>query len=287
MPPALDESIRERHMLWAVTQGYPRIKYRPMTNQTMQIIGYGPSLEDTWRKIDQEKPLITTSGALRFLIGKGLTPVYGKWFHAHVDPRLDNLQSIQSPQKDVVYLMGSCAHPEMFKALDGYHVALWHGTSGRHTRQWILENDPEQVLVTAGSTVGISAIHLGGVFGFQHFEIHGMDGSFKGDARHAGPHGGFIHGQRPSTLNPAYMTSRLMDNANVEIISMIRNFPVFCVFHGDGVMQDWVRKNKPLNAACDMTPEADSVRNMKYVEITHKEAQVLRKQGMPIVQQVA
>lgn len=284
MPPALNEEIRERHMAWAVKQGFPRVKYREMTNQTMQIIGYGPSLADTWREINPDKPLITMSGALKVLLDNGLTPREGKWFHAHVDPRADNMGVVPQRQ-DVIYLMGSCAHPKMFKHLEGCPIALWHGMSGPHTKDWIAENDPGQVLVAAGSTIGLSAIHLAGVFGFRHFEIHGMDGSFRGDARHAGPHGGFVQGQRPSKLNEAYMTSRLMDNANFEIVAMLKNFPLFCVFHGDGVMQDWIGKAGLHNAARHGTPQADVVRRSMYEEISLDEAERLNRAGMPILNQ--
>ena len=282
MPPAMNEDQRENHMAWAVKQGYPRIKYRPMTEQTMQIIAYGPSLADTWQDINPDKPLITMSGSLKFLLEKGLKPRYGHWFHAHVDPRIDNLDVVVRHEK-VIYLMGSCSHPKMFKMLEGMKVVLWHGLSGGHTKQWVAENDPGQVLVAAGSTIGLSSIHVGGVFGYRHFEIHGMDGSFKSDTRHAGPHGGIKHGQIPSVLNPDYMTSRLMDNANVEIQAMLRNFPLFCVFHGDGVVQDWVGKANMHNAARAGTPHADEVRTSKYEEVSIEEMRSLYRAGVPLI----
>jgi len=209
MAPAVDESIREQHMAWAVAQGYPRIKYRPMTDQTMQIIGYGPSLADTWPDINPAKPLITMSGSLRYLLERGLTPKWGRWFHVEVDPRPHKVAALER-HPDVIYLIGSCAHPKLFKFLEGMKVVLFHARSGPHTKAWVREHDPEQVLVAAGSTVGLTAIHVGGVFGYRHFEIHGMDGSFRGDARHCGPHGGIVHGQRASLLNHEYMTSRMM-----------------------------------------------------------------------------
>ena len=283
MPMAIDESHRERHMAWSVKQGYPRIKYRPMTDQTMQIVGYGPSLEDTWREINPEKPLITMSGSLRFLLAKGLKPRWGKWFHVEVDPREHKIGMLER-HEDVVYLIGSCAHPKLFKYLEGMHVSLFHARSGPHTKTWIFENDPGQVLVAAGSTVGLTAIHVGGVFGYRHFEIHGMDGSFRGDARHAGQHGGIVHGQRPSLLNPDYMTSRLMENTNYEIRVMLQNFPMFCVFHGDGVVQDWVGKANLHNAARAGTPHADVVRKSSYEEVTVEQARELHLTcGLPVL----
>lgn len=286
MMPALSEEVRERHMAWSVSQGYPRIKYRTMTNHTMQVIGYGPSLHDTWKDINPEKPLITVSGALKFLLEKGLEPRWGKWFHIEVDPRPHKIEVLARHEK-VIYVIGSCAHPKLFKYLEGMHVVLFHAMSGPHTKTWVAENDPNQVMVAAGSTVGLTAIHVGGVFGYRHFEIHGMDGSFRGDSRHAGFHAGMVQGQRPSQINPDYMTSRMMDNANFEVKAMLKNFPIFCVFHGDGVIQDWVGKANLHNAARAGTEKADVVRNSIFKEVSIEEARELYKAGVPLIQEAA
>jgi len=269
-------------MQWSSSQGYPRIKYRPMTNQTMQIVAYGPSLEDSWRDINPDKPLITMSGALKFLMDKGLEPRWGKWFHADVDPRAHKADLIPL-DKRVIYLMGSVSHPKTFKKLEGYPVVLWHAVSGPHTKTWVSENDPGQILIAGGSTIGLAAIHLAGVFGYRHFEIHGMDGSFRKDSRHAGFHGGMIQGKRESVINPGYETSRMMDNANAETIAMLKNFPVFCVFHGDGLIQDWVGKNDLHNAARSGTLKAEAVRKGEYIELSAEEADRLYENGMPLV----
>ena len=282
MTPAMDEPTRERHMAWSVSQGYPRIKYRAMTNQVMQIIAYGPSLEDTWRDINPEKPLLTMSGALRFLLERGLKPKWGRWFHVEVDPRPHKIKMLER-HEEVIYLIGSCAHPELFKYLEGTHVVLFHARSGPHTKTWIERNDPGQVLVCAGSTVGLTAIHVGGVFGYRHFEIHGMDGSFRGDARHCGPHTGIIHGQRPSQLNPVYMTSRMMENTNFEIKVMLHNFPLFAIFHGDGVVQDWVGKANLPNAARAGSEHARQVRASMFEEVSVDTARELYEAGVPLM----
>lgn len=283
MPPALSEEKREEFMAWAIKQGAPRLRAFPIGDETLTIVGYGPSLEDSWQKI--KPPVLTTSGALNFLLGKGMVPKFGDWFHCDVDPRPHKLDFIRPPHRDVVYLMGSVCNPKSWKLLREAKVRhyLWHAVSGDHTLQWVHENDPGTVLVGAGSTIGLSAIHLGGVIGFRKFELHGYDGSFKDGRRHAGPHGGVVHGEMPSTLNPAYMTSRLMDNSNVEMTNHLKNFPIFCVFHGDGLMQDWVRKANLHNAAVDGTPQAEVVRRLLYRPIDHGTANELAARGVPVL----
>jgi hypothetical protein len=283
MPIAISEDKRERIMRWVVDQKYPMIKSRKMTHDSLQIVAYGPSLKDTWKEIDFDEPLITMSGALKFLLDNGVKPRLGKWFHAHVDPRPDNLDCV-IPHPDVVYLLGSCSNPLIFKKLEGQKIAVWHAVSGPHTYQWVKDNHPGNILVAAGSTIGLASIHLGGVFGYYHFEVFGMDGSFKGKDRHSGHHGGIEHGQRPSALNPEYMTSRLMENANYETIAMLNNFPVICVFHGDGIIQDWVGKNKPHNAARHGTPEAQIMRKARFFQIDKNKALEMNMQGVPVLE---
>lgn len=281
MPPAIGEPIRERYMAWAVKQGYPRIKFRSMTDYRLQLACYGPSLADSWQDINPERPLITVSGALKFLLDKGLKPRYGRWFHIEVDPRPHKIDVLARDER-VVYVIGSCSSPRLFKYLEGMRVVLFHAMSGPHTKEWVGIHDPGQVLVAAGSTVGLTAIHVGGVFGFRHFEIHGMDGCYRGEARHAGPHGGMAHGRRPSMLNPDYTTSRMMDNANFEIMAMLRSFPLFAVFHGEGLVQTEVERARLYNAAKAGTAHADVVRRTAYEELTSEQVVELVKTVAPI-----
>jgi hypothetical protein len=223
------------------------------------------------------------SGSLKFLLEQGLKPRYGKWFHCHVDPRTDNMPCI-ARNEDVVYLIASCAHPLYFQALDGLKTVLFHAASGGHTSTWIAEHDGNQLMTAAGSTVGLTSMHVAGIMGYYHFEVYGMDGGFKGEARHAGEHHGIKHGARESVFHPPWMTSRLMDNANVETGAMLANFPVMCVFHGTGLMQDWVSKSTLPNVACHGTEKADAVRNGRIRKITIPQAKQLHQRGVPFLQ---
>jgi hypothetical protein len=281
MPPAVSEAKREEFMAWALRQRLPRLEQQPFTDRILTIVGYGPSLEDTWRKV--RPPLICTSNSLKFLLGKGLKPGPG-WFYAMADPRPNNLDFIRNPVVDgVVYLMASVCHPKVWKILHGQRVILWHAISGEHTPAWVEKNDPGQWLVGAGSTVGLCSIHLGGFLGFRKFELHGFDGSFRDGRRHAGEHNGHEQAQVPSTINPAYMTSKIMDNANVEVQNTLRSFPIFCVFHGQGLMQDWIGKADLANAALDGTAKADSLRQYTFSSLSKDAARVLQKAGVPVL----
>ena len=281
MPPAIDEKVREKQMAIAIEQGFPMLKARVIGNETITIVGYGPSLEDTWKEI--KPPLITMSGSLKFLLEKGLKPGPG-WFHVDVDPRSHKL-ALLGLHPEVTYLMGSVCHPKAWEVLKGMKVFLWHAMSGDHTPEWIRDNHVDNMLVAAGSCIGLCAVHIGGVLGYRRFEIHGFDGSWRGDKRHAGIHTGMLQGKLEA-INPSgrkFITSRLMANSNEEVKYMLKNFPIFCVFHGDGLMQDWVSTCGLWNAAVDGTSKAESIRHLAFRMVSKTEAMRLMQSGVPVL----
>jgi len=251
-------------MAEALKTGYPRIKPVPIVDErSVSIACYGPSLVDTWQDI--QRPIISVSGALHFLAQRGVVP---DW-HVEVDPRPHKARHLMPPVEGVHYIIGTVCHPNIWEPLKGQKVTLFHTFSDETTEQWIAENDPGEGMLHPGSTVGMTAIHIGGMLGYRHFEIHGMDSSFKDGRRHAGPHYGHPQGgQTWQAGNVVYQTSRIMSNACAEVINTVRNFPIFCVFHGDGLLQALVDEEYGLdNAARTGTPKADMVRKAKLAFI--------------------
>ena len=246
----------------ALETGFPRLKAIPIEDErSISIACYGPSLADTWR--DLTHPIISVSGALKFLVERGIKPDY----HVDVDPRLHKTKHISPPVEGVHYIMASCCHPEAWPLLRGQRVSLVHCYSSESTKAWIAENDPAELLIQPGSTVGMAAIHVGGLLGYRHFEIHGMDGSFRDGKRHAGPHYGHPQGGYTwAAGGVTYDTSRIMSNGCAEVINTCHMFPIFCVFHGNGLQQALIAEEPNLpNAALAGTPDADRVRKLRLV----------------------
>ena len=75
--------------------------------------------------------------------------------------------------------MGSCCPPQTWDILKDQKVTLVHFYMSEETERFLEYNDPGCLLVRPGSTVGMAAIHVGGLLGYRHFEIHGMDGSIR------------------------------------------------------------------------------------------------------------
>lgn len=257
---AVQTDQRHGYMARALEAGFPRLRPVPIVDgPSLSIACYGPSLADTWKDI--ERPILTVSGALHFLAERGIVPDY----HCDVDPRQHKVKHITPPVDGVHYIMASCCHPDAWPVLKGQKVSLIHAFSAENTPEWVAKNDPGAFVLRPGSTVGMAAIHIGGLLGYRHFEIHGMDGSLRDGERHAGPHYG--HKQGGFTWqagNKVYQTSKIMSNACAEVINTLHRFPIFCVFHGEGLQQALIDEEYSLDtAALAGTPKANLVRNYK------------------------
>jgi hypothetical protein len=244
--------------------GFPRLGQRKIEDgDAVSIACYGPSLADTWHTMT--RPIISVSGALHYLVERGVIPDY----HVDMDPRPHKVAHIDPPVDGVHYIMASVCHPRTWEVLKGQKVSLVHVYSNAGTHDWIATNDRGQLMLRPGSTVGMCAIHIGGMLGYRHFEIHGMDGNLVDGRRHAGPH--FGHAQGGLTWqagHKVYQTSKIMSNACAEVINTFRTYPIFGVFHGDGLQQALVDEEYDLdNVARAGTPKAEMVRKARITLI--------------------
>lgn len=257
---------RYAQMRAAIARPLPRLQRQRIDDRAvLSIACYGPSLRDTWR--DLRPPIISMSGATKWLAERGVTPDY----HIDMDPRAHKAMTSLPPVPGVTYLVASVCVPEYFDALAqaGSNVILWHTVSSNWQQDlnWVAEHDRGEFVVSSGSTIGLGAIQLGGILGFRRFEIHGMDGSFSDGQRHAGPHAGK---KQPPTFTwdaggVTYRTSQIMANAVAETVNTCRNFPIFCVFHGQGLTQALIREENLPNACCaDQTAKRARIATLDF-----------------------
>jgi predicted O-methyltransferase YrrM len=262
MVAAVNNHRRHANIAVALEYGWPRLQQVPIDDsRSLTIACFGPSLRDTWQTMT--RPILSMSGATRWLAERGVVPDY----HIDMDPRQHKVQFIDPPIPNVHYLMASLCHPDTWRALKGQQVTLWHCYSCDETYPFIEGVDPGELVVRGGSTIGITALHIGGVLGYNHFEVHGMDGSFadaERQVRHAGEHPGTKQNKDGITWKAGgvkYYTSKIMSNAVAETINQVRNFPMFTVFHGNGLTQALVREGNIPNSCCaDDTEKAAKVR---------------------------
>ena len=287
MTAAMSADERCAQMLHAVTianaRGYARLQRVPIDDtRTIALACYGPSLASTWETLrDQQRSgikILSMSGATHFLAERGVIPD----FHLDMDPRAHKAKHLDPLVPGVHYLMASVCPRETWDLLANHPpelVTLWHTYSGANSdgidsHGWVHKYDrPDEFVVHGGSTIGLTALHVAGIMGYRHFEIHGMDGNRLADGqRHAGVHYG--HPQNDPITWAAegvtYHTSQIMANAVAETINTVRRFPLFCVFHGDGLTQALIREADVPNACtANQTEKAARVRTafVRFVEM--------------------
>lgn len=265
---AMPTPMRHEQMALAIKRIPWRLQQQPINEHaSITIACYGPSLADTWQNI--ERPIMTVSGALHYLAERGIVPDY----HVEMDPRPHKVRHVTPAIKGVRYLIASVCHHSIWDALEGERVELWHVRNDATTEAWCAKHDPDSLLLNPGSTVGMAAFHVAGCLGYRHFEIHGMDGSIRDGKRHAGAHYGHAQGgQTWDAGRVTYQTSKIMANACAEVINSFRVYPMFGVFHGDGLQQALIDEEYDMdNVALAGTPKAAMVRSAKCRIIGYKD----------------
>jgi hypothetical protein len=237
----LDAEIRQIEE--CIKQGYKKLKLRRLSDETLSVVGYGPTLHYTYKEVNP--PCITVSGALDFLQDKGIIPDY----HAECDGRDYKTKHLERANKKTKYLMASICNPRMWELLKGCYVEYWHNANGQHVVDWISKNDLGSTLIAGGSNIGLSAVHLGGILGYRKFKLFGFDGNFIGDIRHAGPH--YAAPQRVIyrlANGRKWKTSPQMSNSCDELGRLFENSEIEIEIIGDSLAHDIIEDTK---RACD------------------------------------
>jgi len=202
------------------------------------IVGYGPSLAQTWPQILRlHVPVWTSSKAHDFLIGKGLLPV----FHTDVDYRQHKADFV-TPSRGVRYIMASHVHPDFIDKLAGYNVRLFHSQ--------VPAGGPYEAgypLIAAQFDAGLMAAKLAYDLGYRKQVWFGLDGSMLDDGQtHAGPHEGILGQAGPLVLRVGsrdYQSNELLMRAALWTERMLRQHPRMQVtITGDGALRPFLQE---------------------------------------------
>jgi len=251
-------------MLSAIARNLPRLDAVPISDTaSLTLAAYGPSLKDTYQ--DMRHPILGMSGASKWLYEHGIKVD----FHLDMDPRPHKVAMITPPIPGVIYLIASVSNPNYFELLKDEQVLLWHAVSSNEAAdlEWLGQHDPGTLLVTTGSNVGLAAFQIGGILGYRHFEVHGMDGSFEDrqGPLHAGEHTGKKQkaSQKWMVGGKPYYTPKVLANGAAEVVNNVKMYPIFAVFHGEGLVQALVEEaNVPNACRASNIAKAERVRRM-------------------------
>jgi len=245
----IEEETRLKHIAHSISLGLPSIHdFASEKDDNVAIVGFGPSLVNSWEKIKDFRIIFPCSGSHKFLLEKGLKPSdFESWYHVEVDPHEHKCELLGTPQYDIKYLIASACNPKYFEKLSGYDVQLWHLYDGSILRNLPLVYPRGDIIVTGGSNVGLRAIVLARVFGYKNLHIFGFDNSFPDEdgLQHASFH--------PKRNQDVYMTSidgvrnfyttPSMVHYAREFFHEISSLPDVTVkLYGDGLLQNWANK---------------------------------------------
>jgi uncharacterized Rossmann fold enzyme len=211
--------------------------HHPLRSDPIAVVGYGPSLAETWEQVKDYDTIITCSGAHKFLLERGVVPTY----HLDVDPRPHKAQLIGTPHPDVEYLMASTCHKDVFDLLEGYNVKLWHIFDSEEEGLRILP--PGEWSLTGGAGAGLRAMVVARVLGFTDLRVFGIDGSDGPTGKHAGAH--------PSQAKKRfavdhggvtyYTTPAFLECAKAVFHELDAMPDVTATFYGEGLVQAMAR----------------------------------------------
>ncbi len=144
---------------------------------TVAIVGGGPSLSYTWGELKYcGLPIMALNGAHNFLTERDVYPT----FAVMMDARARQARFWKNPNPYTIYLPCANCDPTVFDVLEdsGARTALWFA--------WMGIGEPNNTLrIGGGSTIGMRAIYLAAVMGFEKAILYGFDGCKSEEKTHA------------------------------------------------------------------------------------------------------
>ena len=171
-----------RNIQAAVKLPHPWITGEKIESGHAVIVGGGFSInkyaeEIAWRKSLGQK-IIALNGSAKWLGKHGITPDY----HVLLDARRENAEFLTG--MNCQHLIASCCDLEVFNKA-GKNITIWHPLVPGI--QDYLPSEREYALVGGGSTVGLRAMALAHIMGFEEIHLYGFDSCYQDDEGHAYP----------------------------------------------------------------------------------------------------
>ena len=218
----------------------PMARDRELKSEPVAIVGYGPSLNQTWERLHQFKTIWTVSKAHDYLIEKGIIPTH----HLDLDPRIHKVQFMTRPQKGTKYFLSSHVHPsypEKLKAA-GVDVSMFHVAVDKHEKL-----DPRYPSLKVRFDAGVQAAEAAFQNGYRNQHWFGIDYGHEGDMTHAGLHWGVtapvcqvmcqVNGRER-----AFQTSNLFFHGLLLAEHFLCDRAlVKCTIHGDGLLRHFLK----------------------------------------------
>lgn len=244
--------LRDEQIRLAIKKVKGRVQpYEGIRQDPVAVVGFGPSLKETWQDIRRFRYVISCSGAHKFLLEHGIVPTW----HIEVDPREHKIQLLGTPDKRVIYLPSSTSHPKYLDHIlaSGAEVLLWHVFTNEEDGSRILPQG--EWAITGGADAGLRALVMARFFGFRDIHVFGMDGS-AGPAKeshaavHPNPPPLYFECEYPEGSGRIYHTTPGLLACAKSVpheVDQLKDTTV--TFYGKGMIQDMMKSHIKKNAA--------------------------------------
>jgi hypothetical protein len=227
-------------------RGLPSVRKEGLRDKHAAIVGFGPSLVDTWPKLLQQKydAIWTVSKAHDFLVERGIVPTH----HTDTDFREHKALYNKLWQAETRYVLATQVHPSYIDKLAGHRVELFHVMNSglfdmRYLRQPVCYD------------AGLQTARLAYEIGYRTQDWFGMDASTRPEATHAGPHEGWriieATGCEPVTPMPVEVAgqeramNQLLVRQALFVEKVLRETPKMKVtIHGDGALRPFLQERR-------------------------------------------
>lgn len=170
---------------YSIRLGLPQLMPHDEQEDPIALVLGGPSLEETFPLLEQKyhggMKVVSVNATHDWLLNRGVFPSA----HVMVDARRFNARFVKNWYPKTKYLIASQCHPQVFKALEGAQVYIFHPIIEKEHGA-ILETyyGHECWIVSGGSTVALRAIPLLSMLGFRNIEVFGFDSCYAGGKHH-------------------------------------------------------------------------------------------------------
>lgn len=166
----------------SIRRGLSQVRQHGLNTQPLCLVGSGPSLDSTLEDLRDCKargyPIVAMNGSYEWLLAQDIQPTS----MVMVDARPFNARFITRRVQPCSYFLASQCSSELFDKVTGWpHVFIWHCLTGDDPDEKTLLDDyylHRWQPVSGGCTVGLRALTLFRLLGFQFFEIFGMDSCY-------------------------------------------------------------------------------------------------------------
>lgn len=203
---------------------------------SVSICGAGPSLRYTSHELVGD--VMACNSAIGYMIERGIVPTFAMlWDAAQI------VADFAVPHEDVIYLVASRCHPDVFERLHGCKVLVWYAAGDHNIKEWMTERGVREPLINGGSAAVTRAMYLSFALGYRDLHLFGADSSYRGPDSHVRGASSVKEKQIEvcigDDLNARFITTpefAVQVEEYKSIYQLLRNLGAEVFPHGDGML---------------------------------------------------